>query len=140
MPRSKSPRKPVVRTDPNANRPYYLPGDAPWGGFVDLRLDPAQRAEFLAWLQEAALSIWSWVGDELTLGLSLSIKWDAENSTFVASYLGRGLPDFDDRWCLTARADSPEEALGLLQYKHRVLMDGDWSDYMPRTGRMRGWG
>ena len=130
MPRAKQKAK---SSDPNAGRKYYLPTDAPWGGFVDLRLEESERGDFDGWYT-ADVSDWTGVLQEtLVDGMALSVKYDADSSCFTASLLGKGVASDDGRYCLVARGATWEEAIALVIYKHAVLMDGDWSNYRPKS-------
>ena len=140
MPRTKKSVDAPKKADVNAGRKYYLPAEAKWGGFIDLRLDEQQKAEFLAWAAESPATWTDDLQEMLAEGLNLSIKFDAENSTFIASVMGAGITNSNERYCLTARSDVWTEALALVVYKHVVLMDGAWDDFLPKTGRLRQWG
>lgn len=43
----KSPVAPPEKHVPDQQ--YDIPGDAPWGGFINIRLDEEQRTEFYNW-------------------------------------------------------------------------------------------
>lgn len=140
MPRGKGARAPGGHVDVNAGRRYYTSADAPWGGFVDLRLSEGERGDYDAWLQADAPAIWEEVGVGLVDGLSLSVKYDAQNECFTASLLGKGFGSSPDRHCLVARGATWSEAVSLAWYKHSVLMDGDWSAYLSKTGGLNKFG
>lgn len=140
MPRSNKSNSRSEKKDANAGRRYFLPSDARWGGFVDLKLDAAQKGTFYDWYQHPENHFIQLMEEELGEGMALSLKWDAENECFVASYLGKGVSNSNERYCLTARAPNATEALALLEFKHRILLEGAWDTYLPKTGRLASWG
>ena len=140
MPRSKNPKKSVEKDDQNANRPYYLPFDAKWGGYIDLRLGDDQKAVFQDWFLAPNCNWWDLLCDALAKGLALSLKWDSENDCYTASLTGAGISNSNERYALTSRSSQANEALALCVYKHDVLMGGTWDSYLPRSGKLRSWG
>ena len=140
MPRAKSPKNSPAKHDPNAGRKYYLPQDAVFGGYVELRIDEDQKGAFDLWYGEHEYEIAGMAAETLVDGMALSIKYDAANQCFLASYSGAGVTGSNERYVLTARSSSWPEALALLVYKHDELMGGMWDDFLPRTGRLRSWG
>jgi hypothetical protein len=108
------------------------PADIPFGGFIDVRLTPEQRAEFTDWCNADQLTFLDDVlGDEIKVGLS----YDPDNETYQANltsvkHAGSGM-----RVILTARAGTWEKAILLALYKHFVLLEGDWGRFRPSTGR-----
>ena len=134
------PRKPVTKpkkVDVNASRKYYCAPDAEWGGYVNLKVNENERSDFDGWQIEEAANISPYLEDQAIEGLKLSVSYDAENSTYIATFTGAGCINDPARYCLTARSDTLAEATNLLLYKHVVLLDGDWSSYMPNTNRAK---
>lgn len=140
MPRAKKDTRSQPKHDPNAGRRYYLPGNAVFGGYIELKLDEEQRAAFDLWYCDHEQTFAEMVSETVVDGMALSIKYDAENQCFSASYSGAGVTGSNERYVLTARSSSWPEALALLVYKHDELMGGCWDDFTPRTGRLRSWG
>lgn len=136
MPRKGNAGAKSAKVDVNASRLYYCPGDAPWGGYVNLRINEEERADFDAWATEETADFQRSLDLALVDGLKLGVSYDAENSAYVATFTGSGCHGDKARYLLSARGSSFSESVALLVYKHTVLMDGDWSSYSPATGRM----
>lgn len=138
MPRGKSDAK--SKNNPNAGRKYYCEPDAPFGGYIDLKLDDDQHAAFDDWFLKENGKWLALLQDDVTEGLAFGSKWDASSQCFVATYSGCGITGSTERYVLTARASSFPEAMALLVYKHDVLMGRTWDDYKPSNQRLKAWG
>lgn len=134
MPRGKRNAAKDARADVNANRPYYCAADATWGGFINLRVEPDERADFDGWRVEEAKEMAAMLDRQLVAGLKYSLSYDAENSAYIATFTGAGALGSGDRCSLSARAGDWWEATELLLYKHLVILDGDWGRYRPSNG------
>lgn len=103
-----------------------------WGGFIDLRLNDDERAEFESF---AANFQWSeledCIGDDLKLGLS----FDSVTGTYLATFTSDKHAGQNLRCVLTARADDWQRAVVLVIFKHLRLLEGDWGRYKPSTQR-----
>lgn len=140
MPRGKSTTRPGKKDDVNAKRKYWCASDAPWLGFVNLKVSENERSDFDGWSQAEGENIWPMLEEQMVEGLKLSVSYDAENGCSVATFTGAGCVGIRERCCFTARAATWDEAVRLLLYKHLILMDGDWSSYLPKTGRRQTFG
>lgn len=140
MPRGKKPVAAPTKADPNAGRRYYLPGDAVFGGYINLKLDEEHHEAFDRWYGEFEPRIGEFLAETLVDGMAFSLKFDAENDCFFASYSGAGVSGSNERYVLTARSSSWAEALALLVFKHTELMGGSWDDFLPKSGKLRSWG
>ena len=114
--------------------------DPQWGGFLNLRLTEEEVASFKDWSSDPATQIWVIFVDVLNGDLKYSIAWDKENQCYIASLTGRLIPGQETRYATSARAMTWEEATALLLYKHTVLADGNWANFMPRTGTLNQFG
>jgi len=102
-----------------------------WGGFINVDLEPDEKAHFKAWIVE--------VQDELLPALvelhvesklKFSSAYDPENDCFIATLTGCGVSTQPKIACaLSARGKDWSQALGLLIYKHNVMCEGDWKNY-----------
>lgn len=135
MPRGKRKADASPTRDVNASRLYYCASEAPWGGYVNLRVSEDERQDFDDWTVEEAASLGRYLETATVEGLKLSVTYDAENSSYIATFTGAGCHGDKARYCLTARSSDLTEAINLLLYKHLVLLDGDWGAYAPSTGR-----
>lgn len=137
MPRKKTTKLPVPQTE---HGKFYVPSDAEWGGFINIRLEDEDKAKFDLWWSEHRTDAWSAFDDMLGEGMKVSLAYDAENECYICSLTGNGWKDSVKRWCMTTRAGTMDEVIALAMWKHYVLSDGDWGDYAPKTGRKKSWG
>lgn len=135
MPRGKKSPNGKVSLPANDVRKYFRPSDAPWGGYINLRVSAGERADFDGWSQAEGEAIYAYLDDCLTEGLKYGHSYDAENSCYIATLTGGGCLMDPARYVLLARGATWWESLALLMYKHEVLLHGDWSNYRPATGR-----
>ena len=140
MPRSKAKPRSQERPDVHAGQRYWAESDAVWGGYLDLRLSDDDKVKFDVWYGDNESSWAGMLSDTLVDGMSFSVKFDIENSCFLASFVGAGVTGSNERYCLTARAGSWPDAAALLVYKHCVLMGGVWDDFKPSNSRLKSWG
>jgi hypothetical protein len=102
-----------------------------WGGFIDVKLTAEQKAAFAEFEAEFQ---WTFMDDLLADEIKLSLSYDDNTETYLASmtsvkHAGNGL-----RCVLTARAGTWERAVMLACYKHFALLEGDWGRYKPGSG------
>lgn len=139
MPRGKnSTRKEPV--EKKALPRYACAADAPWGGFLNARMDDARKAQFDDWFTNYSSKVWSSLDDAVGEGLKFSLSYDAENEAYVATLTGRLCLSLDQRWAASARAGTWEEACALVLFKHYVLAEGNWDDFRPSKGDFLKWG
>lgn len=136
MPRKQRDRNTSARVDVNASRRYFCPTDADWGGYINLRVAEEERMDFDGWRVEEAANIAEYWQQALVDGLKFSVTYDAENSAYIATFVGAGCKADKARYSLSARGADLFEATELLLYKHMVLLDGDWSGFNPSKGRV----
>lgn len=140
MPRGKGKSRPVEKPNIHAGQRYWTESDAVWGGYLDLRLNDDDRDKFDLWFGDNDTAWAGMLSDVLTEGMSFSMKFDIENSCFIASFIGAGVTGSNERYCLSARAGSWTDAAAMLVYKHSVLMGGVWDDFKPSNSRLKSWG
>lgn len=109
--------------------PRALPADAPWGGFVNIRLNDDELDEAKLWIREHETEIVSRLTDDLAEGFKFSLSYDHDNQSFIATYTGRGWMRSNERCAMSARAGTWFEAIGLLVWKHHEHAQGDWGQY-----------
>jgi len=139
-PKSKNPRPTPAPTPPVNKGRYWLPNDATWGGFVNVKLDEAQHEEFDTWYAANSQHVAGYLDDHLGDGIKFGLSYDAENECFVATYMGALLSGSNERYCSTSRAGTVLEVIALCVWKHEVLAQGDYGNWSPKTGRMNKWG
>lgn len=139
MPRAKKPTSSgSFKDDP---RPFTERNNDPlWGGFLNLRLTEAEVSMFKDWYGTQGANLWVLFEDILNTSLKFSITWDVENQCYIASFTGRLIPGQETRYATSARALSWEEATALLIFKHDVLADRNWANFMPKSGTLNQFG
>lgn len=124
-----------------SNQPYYLPSDAAWGGFINIRLDDNQKAEFLAWYEKNYEVVFPNLIDLLGSGIKATFSFDAEHDCFICAIQGALVGEAgNDRFVSTSRASSLVEVVALTVWKHTVLARGDYGNYRPKSGSFMSWG
>lgn len=134
MPRERKQTGKNARADVNANRPYYCASDAAWGGYVNLRVTEDERSDFDGWFIEEEANLSDMLAQAIVDGLKVSVSYDAENSSAIATFTGAGCIGDKARYVLTARNADWWSAIALLLYKHHVLLDADWGRFRPANG------
>lgn len=119
---------------------YWLPNDAAWGGFINIRLDDQQKQTFFAWFADAGQSIHTLLDDVLIEGMKVAFSYDRENQCYIVTFTGALVSNSNERYCATSRAGTLIECLGLSVWKHFYLADGDYGSFKPKTGQMNNWG
>jgi len=127
MPRkSKSPE--VQKSEilvPNNRRFVCLP-DAPWGGFINIRLSENQRNDFYEWEAANVAHVAGYHEDHLGEGIKSSFAYDEENQAYICTYTGRLVDMVQSRYSVSSRSGTINQALALAVYKHEVLAAGDY--------------
>lgn len=139
MPRSK-PQQKNPSPSPTVQR-YFLPAEAAWGGFVNIRLDDEQKNEFYVWCEANVAHYHALFADMLGEGLKASFTFDAEHGAFILALTGALMGSAPyERFCSTSRAGSLDEVIALTVWKHVELTEGDYGNYRPRDGSFMRWG
>lgn len=133
----KSPNEPTQETV----QPYYLPSDAPWGGFINIRLDDDQRTEFYAWYEANAQYVEAALDDMLAAGIKVTVAYDSHNECFICSVTGALVgANKLARYTSTSRAGTRAEATALTVWKHYDLCAEDYGNYQPHNQQFMRWG
>ena len=120
---------------------YHLPNDAKWGGFINIKLDDEQKAEFYAWLEANAAHYSATFDDMLGDGLKASISYDAEHECYILSLQGALVGNSpEERFVSTCRAGTLSEVIALTVWKHTDLTGGDYGNYKPKDSSFMKWG
>jgi hypothetical protein len=132
---SRSKPKPAAIPDELILQPYLLPNESPWGGFINIRLDDAQKDEFFAWHEGNLQHVPAYFDEMLAAGIKASFSYDALNQCFVLAVTGALVnANPKARYCSTSRASSVFEVTSLTVWKHVVLARGDYGSYKPKGG------
>jgi len=92
--------------------------------FIDLRLDAAQKEEFLAWKKAAGEDSYDIVTDFVGTGHKLSVTWDDNGNCFIASFTCKDERSANIGKCITSRSDTWFEAIMLGVFKAQVVFKG----------------
>lgn len=102
--------------------------DDQWGGFVPCELGVDEREAWEIWFSASGHTIAADLDDAMGTGLKFTASYDGANQCYIASLSGR--PDVAGERAftniLTGRAGTFDEAVGVLLYKHLVVLRGDW--------------
>lgn len=119
---------------------FFSPSDAPWGGFINVRLTDEHRGQFEAWYSSHSNDIGAMLTDILATGIKLSLTFDHENQCFLATLTGALVPPSRDRFAVSTRAGTMSEVLALACWKHFVLAKQNYGAFRPKSGDFLHWG
>lgn len=135
------------RTTPSAEQKqtkeqqYYLPSDSKWGGFINIKLDDDQRAEFYTWLESNTAHYPAAFDDMLGDGLKATFSYDAEHECYILALQGALMGAAPtERFVSTSRAGTLGEVIALTVWKHSELAKGDYGNYRPKDSSFMKWG
>jgi len=135
---------PRPKKDPNATKPTTTKAapkpELDWGGFLNLRLDDEHKAAFDTWHEAARETIGVLLDDAMIDGLKVSIAYSPENEAYVVTFTGQLIPSHQTRYAASAWAATWQEATALMCWKHFVLVEGNWFDFLPHNGKLKRWG
>jgi hypothetical protein len=109
-------------------------------GYLRVNLTEEQDKHFDEWVPSQVIQI-SDFGILCNNGFKFALAWDSFHQGVVASLYANDPKLGWSGWILTAWADSAEEAIALLFYKHYIVCEEDWEhfkDAVEKTGRTRG--
>ena len=140
MARRKSSPK-VVLPSTTERQPYYLPNDAPWGGFINIRLDEEQKGEFFEWMAAHVAHYPAYFDDLIGAGLKATFSYDVENDCYILALQGGLVGSMSgSRFVSTSRAGTMSEVIALTVWKHIILTEGDYGNFKPRDLTFMKWG
>lgn len=140
MARKPKSRSPQQDPPPVEQGKFWLPSDAEWGGFINIRLDDQQKDEFRTWEDTVSESVLPSLDDLLGEGIKFALSYDRENQCYIATLTGALVVGSNERYCVTTRAGGMFEVIALAMFKHYVLAKEDYGEYKPRSGRFDNWG
>lgn len=129
------PEKPAVHRGA-----YWLPNDATWGGFINMRLDDEQRGDFNVWFSENSVEISRLLDDAVGDGVKFGLAYDDEHECYISTFTGALVGGSNERYTCTSRAATMVEAIGLAAWKHFVLTQGDYGNFKPANATFMSWG
>jgi len=119
---------------------YHSEPDAPWGGYINIRLEEAQKSAFFDWYAENAGQAPQILDTLLGDGMKVGLSYDRENECYITTFTGRLVGGSDARYCCTTRGGRLEEVLALACWKHVYVARGDYGNFRPRSGKLDNWG
>lgn len=139
---ARKPRSTKSTNPPQLKRQqYYLPNDAPWGGFINIKVDDDQKAEFYSWFEANGAHYPALFDDMLGDGLKASFSYDAEHQCYMLALQGALLgASPEERFVSTSRAGTLSEVIALTVWKHAELTRGDYGNYRPKDSSFMKWG
>jgi hypothetical protein len=111
-----------------------------WGGFLNLRLTDEHKVLFDTWHEASQQTVGTLLDDAMIDGIKVSLAYDTENECYIATFTGSLIPAHNTRYAASSRAGTYWEALALMCWKHFVLAEGNWFDYLPHSGTFKRWG
>lgn len=118
---------------------YWLPNDAPWGGFINVNVNDSEKEAFGFWVVENERDVPAMLDDLLAEGMKYGVSYDRENECFIVTLTGGLVEKANLRCCVTSRSGTHGEAVALAIWKHYILCAGNYGDLLA-TGRKRSWG
>lgn len=141
MPRKKASSPAVDTPDKSVlHGPFWLPPEAKWGGFINVRLDEDQTAAFREWDSDNPGEGARILEDVMGSGMKVGMSYDQENQCTIVTFTGALCLGSNERYCCTSRAGNIREAIQLAAWKHSELARGDYGNYSPRASTMMNWG
>lgn len=141
MPRKrKTPTDGDTQTGTTQQGIYWLPNDARWGGFINIRLGDGDREEFASWDAENPNVGWQVLEDVMGEGAKVGFAYDRKNQCVILTFTGALVANSNERYCVTSRAGTIREAIQLAGWKHFILAHGDYGAFSPKTGKLNNWG
>ena len=136
--KAKSPQS-ETPVKPTKEQRYYLPSDAKWGGFCNVRLTDDDKADYEVWLEEQGAEVWRLQEDLLSQGMKISFSYDAENEAMICTYMGKLVSNSNERYCVTTRSYDFNQVVALAVWKFVVHLGGSIDNVGAGDGYKR-WG
>jgi hypothetical protein len=97
--------------------------------FVNTRLTPEERDHFAEWYDLHYEGIYESLASILLDGYKLSLRYDAEHYTWLATLIGTEASPHNFGKSITSRHETMPRSIALLVYKHAIIADyGEWRD------------
>jgi len=138
MPPKAMNRRAEFERDMLPQRDYSLAENALWGGFINVRVDESQKAEFNAWHEANPDFVPLILSEMIECGMKVTLSYDAENVVWICSFTGRLVVERPERYVTTSRAGSMAEVIALACWKHVYLRRGLYNPY--EKGAVPAWG
>lgn len=118
---------------------WWLDKDAPWGGFINVRIDDAQKVDYESWASEPTNDPWVYLDDLLAEGMKVGFSYDSDNQCYIVTFTGALVEGSTERYCCTSRAGTLPDVVAVAVWKHFVLLKQLYGD-LRANGRKNDWG
>jgi len=97
--------------------------------FVDVPIPKQEKVKFDAWFVEQEKDLHLWLEDVVSHGYKLSLSYDLQNDTVIASLTVRDEQSKNYNCCVSGRSPAAIEAFFLVCYKATILLaDTSWAE------------
>jgi len=96
-------------------------------GFVACDLTKEVKEQGKVWVTDNAPNLGAKVEALVSDGYKVSLSFDRVHDCYQASCTCTDAENGDYGFCLTARAPDVWSSLGMLLFKHYVVLDGEWA-------------
>jgi len=114
---------------PSPHKSFQLDPDAPWGGFINVKLDDTQKAAFEKWWEANPDYSAQILSELLPAGIKVTLAYDGDNDSWLCSFTGRLVRESNERFVTTTRAGSLVEVIALACWKHVYVVRGIYKKY-----------
>jgi hypothetical protein len=118
--------KPRVKKDMTRKEAFKR---AKFGGYINLHLDTETKAQYEKWATDAKFDQLQGIDEMVTAGYDFKFYYDWAEETVICQILLL-TADTLKTWIMSSYHRSAQEAISLALFKHYVVMDGDWTEYM----------
>lgn len=108
-----------------------------WKGFVDVKMSEQEKELFSAW-EVHDDDLFVLLADAVAHGHKMSLTFNKQNDTFVASFTGNEGTKDHEGYTLSAYAGDWYLAVRALLFKHTVLLDLNWKNASDRPSERLG--
>jgi len=139
---ARKPKTPTVpaQTPQTIQGVFWLPPDAAWGGFINIRLPDDAKLTFDAWEEDNSGEGFQILDEVLGEGAKFGLSYDRENNCYVATLTGALVDGSNERYCVTTRAGRLDEVINLMAWKHAYYAKGDYGSFRPKVSQLASWG
>lgn len=112
-------------------------GKVDFKGFVNYRLSEEDKENFMAWEYDDH-DLFLLIAGDNQQGYKLTMSFNSENDTFVATYMCNDPESPNAGYCLSAYGNDWYLALKTLTFKHNVVLEGQWN--VDKAKQQDSWG
>lgn len=109
-------------------------------GFVPCNLGKQEKQDAQQWIAANAGEFFTLLEKIVGDGYKFSVSLDRFHDCFSSSLTCTDPDNSNIGWCLSGRAPDAWSAVGMVLYKHLVVLDGVWDTREPSGDRDDKWG